>query len=118
MGYRIAVLLFFLLGTAALVSAQGPEPAEPAEPIGLVLTGGELSDWVSGPGVPLDLTQVDIDELPFSPDAPPATDVCEAAPSLNLSIPDSGLTPVSEMGESVTDPVLACMWGSPSRPQG
>lgn len=118
MGYRITVLVFFLLGTAALVSAQGPEPAVPAEPEGIPLQGGELSDWVSGPGIPIDLTQIEIDELPFSPDAPPATDVCEAAPSLNLSIPDSGLTPVSEMGESVSDPVLACMWGSPSRPQG
>lgn len=118
MRYRIAVLVLFLLGTAALASAQEPVPTPPAEPEGLLLQGGVLSDWLTGPGEWVDLTQVMIDELPFSPDAPPATDACTAAPALNLGSPDSGLTPVSEMGESGDDPVLACMWGNPIRPQG
>ena len=58
-------------------------------------------------------------QLPEAPQASPPTDLCTAAPSLNLSLPaDGGQAVVNSYTESGTDPDLTCGYGSPSRPEG
>jgi N-acetylneuraminic acid mutarotase len=111
------LLLVFVLGTVALASAQdGSQPQSNAEglPLEVYPTHMIAGEWEAPQ--PLELEPVDPWQLPFSPNDLPATDTCTSAPILGL--PDGGQTVTNNMTESVSDPVLGCMWGTPSRIQG
>lgn len=60
-----------------------------------------------------------ITQLPQAPQASPPTDLCDSAPTLNLSLPaDGGQAVVNNYTESGSDPDLTCNYGSPPRPEG
>jgi hypothetical protein len=116
---RYAILLLLLLLGFSLLTfvvwAQDETPAGRLAPLTVAQPPAQMLP-VRGVWQPLELQQVDLSQLPFTPDAPPATDTCSAAPLLVL--PDGGQTIVNNMTVAAEDPVLACMWGAPSSNKG
>ncbi|HRN66940.1 MAG TPA: kelch repeat-containing protein [Promineifilum sp.] len=69
-------------------------------------------------------TEIKVTDLPLSPQAPdaaPAADQCSAATPLELSFrntADGSGTLTNLFSQEATDPVLSCMFGAPTSPQG
>lgn len=112
---QLSLVLFTLLATAALVSAQEPNPTpEPAEPRPPTAT----MHMVNGAYQPLDLEPVTEMAGPLATTAGPADDLCREDSTSILKINDGGITDVRNFTFQADDPVLACMWGDPPRPEG
>jgi N-acetylneuraminic acid mutarotase len=63
----------------------------------------------------------DLEPVPRGPDAGPAADVCGEATPLNLSFAnsaDGSGTVTNLFSQEPTDPILACMFGTPTSPRG
>lgn len=114
MRHLVAVFILGVILLTGVIAAAQPDippyvPIEPAPPKTFTYT------------VPLESATWEevVAQLPIAPQAPAPTDSCGGAPSLNLSLPaDGGQAVVNNYTESATDPILNCMWGTPSRPQG
>lgn len=110
------VLTFvLLLGTVALASAQGerPEQNDDTEDLPLLVAPSHM---ISGEWEPLTLEPVDPSEVPIVTQTLDGSDTCSAAPEFN--VPGGAQSVTNGMTTSPSDPPLACMWGSPSSPQG
>ncbi|MGH2535864.1 MAG: kelch repeat-containing protein, partial [Candidatus Promineifilaceae bacterium] len=112
MRIRLILGLALVLATAALASAQGEPPTEPAG----VPLAHEPNHMIAAEYIPVELTPIGNPFVPHAPNDLPAEDLCTEAATLNP--PDGGQTITNDMTESAGDPVLACLWGNPSRPQG
>lgn len=110
----VAVFILGVVLLTGVIAAAQPDipPFIPIEPI------PQESFTYTVPLEPATWEEV-VAQLPMAPQAPAPSDSCSAAPSLNLSLPaDGGQAVVNSYSEAATDPILNCMWGTPSRPQG
>lgn len=108
-------LLLLLMITAVMVAAQ-----DNPEPIPLPVTPPPDTSVTYEEIMALDVPSFDSVIGPFA-DANPGSDFCSTARPLSLtaSAPATGsVMDVAPMTVSADDPVLTCMWGSPSSTQG
>lgn len=112
----LVLILVFILGVAAVVSAQEDEPGLVPEGRGIPLTRYPTHE-VSGIWRPIELEPVEISPLAGSQFSQgEAADLCVNAPELNL--PGGGVTVTNNMTRSDDDPALSCMRGRPRDPGG
>ncbi len=117
---HILLIVLIMTGVTGLVSGQGETPAEP-EPILVAPEPG--TPPVFGPltGMWTDSVEVEAEQVP-----PPlltqnhASDSCSDAPLLGLqTFGNAGdISTVNDMTSLPSDPVLGCMWGTPSNARG
>lgn len=112
--HRVFVLplVLLLMITAVMAAAQdNPEPIPVTPPPDTSVTYEEL--------MALDLPSFDSVAGPFAIQAEAGSDFCSTATTINLSAgADGSVMDVTPMTVSADDPVLTCMWGSPSSNQG
>jgi hypothetical protein len=113
--HQLILALVLLLGTAALASAQGDHPEQDDESQDLPLLVAP-SHMITGEWEPLTLEEVDPSEVPVINQNQPGSDLCTDAPSFNVPGGTQAVTNNNTISSS--DPVLACMWGSPGSQQG
>ncbi|MFZ0544414.1 MAG: hypothetical protein WAM60_03185 [Candidatus Promineifilaceae bacterium] len=113
--HQLVLALVLLLGTVALASAQGEQPGQDDGVQWLPLLAPP-SQMITGEWEPLTLEPVDPSEIPLVPDVMVGSDTCSAAPQFN--VPGGAQSNTNDMTLSADDPILACMWDSPSSPQG
>ena len=113
--HQLVLMFVLLMGTFALASAQGEQPDKNEEAQDLLLLAAP-SHTAVGEWEPLALEPVDASEVPLVPQAGQGSDTCAAAPMFN--VPGGAQSVTNDMTNAAGDPVLACMWGSPSSPQG
>jgi Kelch motif len=113
--HQLVLALVLLLGTFALASAQGeqPEKNDGKQDLPLLVAPSHM---VTGEWEPLTLEEVDASEVPASAQNMDGSDTCSAAPQFN--IPGGAQSVTNGNTTSASDPVLACMWGSPGSVQG
>ena len=120
---RIAllVLLILLVGTTVLTAAQESEPPPEEAPLEAPIHAdpGRVFGPLSGVWEPVELEHVDGPPVAPSDTTAHASDLCATAAPLALEDgTDGDQSLVSNMSISGSDPVLSCMWGSPSRHRG
>lgn len=104
-------LTIFLL--AAVVGAMWVTAVNQAVPV----VAESSQQTTSPPPVPVDAAAFST-MFPFS-ESTPASDLCDDAPSvIFLGNAFGGTTNVTDMTESLTDPVLSGMWGNPPNNKG
>jgi hypothetical protein len=113
---RILVSCFVfvvLVVVAAGVWADSFTVVQTVEPIPIVEPPAE---WIAK-----EIKVTDLPPAPRGPSAAPAADQCGQAPLLTLSFAhpaDSGGTVTNNFTEEASDPVLTCMFGSPTSTKG
>jgi N-acetylneuraminic acid mutarotase len=116
--YMRRILVLFLVFASFIVVAVGAwadsftveQPAESTPPI------QPPDNWIAG-----EIKVTDLPPTPRRPSAGPAADQCSQATPLTLSFgqtADGGGTVTNLFTEEFSDPVLTCMFGTPTRPQG
>ncbi len=113
--HQLMLALVLLLGTVALASAQGEQPELNDESGNLPLLAAP-SHMIAGEWEPLTLEEVDSSEVPVLSQILPGSDTCSNAPQFN--VPGGTQSVTNGNTTSPGDPLLACMWDSPSNPQG
>lgn len=121
----LLLLLLLLVGTTALAAAQESEPpseeAPPEPPLAAPIRAepGRVFGPLSGVWEPVELEPVDGPPASPSITTDHASDLCSTAGPLALENgTDGDQSLVSNMSTSPDDPVLACMWGNPTRLRG
>lgn len=117
----LLLLLFLLVGTTALTAAQESEPPPEEAPLAAPIRSGASPVFgpLSGVWEPVELEPVEGPPAAPSFTTGHASDLCSTAAPLALeSGTDGDQSLVSNMSSSDSDPVLSCMWGSPSNPRG
>jgi hypothetical protein len=113
--HQLVLMFVLLMGTFALASAQGEQPENNNEPRFLPLLAAP-SHTAVGEWEPLTLEPIDASEAPIVPQTLQGSDSCSGAPAFN--VPGGAQSTTNGMTNEASDPILACMWGSPSNPQG
>lgn len=116
------ILVLFIVFVAVVIVAAGAWAESGAESVTVAQPADQTpvieapGDWIEKP-----IKVTDLPPAPRSPSAAPAADQCSAAPPLTLSYAqtaDGGGTVTNFFTEDSTDPVLTCMFGTPTRAQG
>ena len=117
----LLLLLLLLAGSTALAAAQDSEPDAEEAPLAAPIDGsaGRVFGPLSGVWKPVELERVDGPPAAPNTTTDHASDLCTTAAPLALEAGTGGdQSLVSNMTASPSDPVLTCMWGSPSRLRG
>ena len=117
----LLLLLLLLAGSTALATAQKSEPDPEEAPLAAPIraSAGRVFGPLSGVWKPVELEPVDPPPAAPSATTDHASDLCTTAAPLALEAGTGGdQSLVSNMTASPSDPVLSCMWGSPTRQRG
>lgn len=107
-----ALLLLCAMVLTGIIAAAPPDPSQPVP-----ISPAPFQPFTYT--VPLQPATWEEVQTLYSPQASPADDQCNNAPSLNLSLPaDGGQAVVNSYTESASDPQLSCMWGDPPSQKG
>lgn len=109
--FLLLCCLLLVITSTVVWAVTPPNPAEAPERL---VT--PTQPMVSGLWQPIELTPTTAPNLPLSPLAAPAAELCTSAPTLKF--PDGGQTIVNGAVEEDTDPVLSCTNGTPPGPRG
>ncbi|MBE2222300.1 MAG: pre-peptidase C-terminal domain-containing protein [Anaerolineae bacterium] len=107
----VLLLILFLGLTAVVVMAQDAPPPDDPTPVPTVLPDDPIDDPINSNYF------MNLGGGPLSIEVGEGSDFCDTATAV-VSTPSSNQMNVAAMTQSVTDPILNCMWGSPSNLKG
>lgn len=113
---RILVSILVLVTLVVVVAGVWAEDRSEAQPEPPQIVVDPPDPWI---GVEIKVT--DLKPSPRGPDAAQAADQCDAATPLNLSFAntaDGSGTLTNLFSQEPSDPVLSCMFGTPTNPRG